>query len=57
VTLGTQRMKIQLAVVTVPAGISTLTLHSPQPPSSAGPADPRVLGVCVFSLELAVQAR
>jgi hypothetical protein len=47
-------MKIQLAAVTVPPGGSVLTLHSLQPPASAGPGDARALGVCVFGLELAV---
>jgi len=41
----------------VPPGSTTLTLHSPQPPTSAGPGDPRALGVCVFGLELAVQPK
>ena len=55
VKLGTQRMKIELAAVTVPPGVSVLTLHSPQPATSAGPGDSRPLGVCVFGLELAVR--
>jgi len=44
-----------VAEVTVPPGGSTITLHSLQPPASAGPGDPRVLGVCVFGIELEVR--
>ncbi len=57
VSLGTQRSQVRLVAITVPPGISTLTLHSPQPPVAAGPGDPRSLGLCVFSLELSVQGK
>jgi hypothetical protein len=57
VQVGTQRTRNRLAAVVVPPGVSTLTLHSPQPPVPAGPGDARSLGLCVFGLELEVLAK
>ncbi len=53
--IGTQRARVPLAAVTVPPGTSTLTLRSAQPALAAGPGDARVVGVCVFGLELEVR--
>ena len=54
VRVSPQRSRVRLGTVTAPPGISVLTLHSPQAPMAAGPGDARMLGVCVFGLELEV---
>jgi hypothetical protein len=57
VRVGPQRSRVRLGAVTVPPGVSMLTLHSPQPAVPAGPGDARSLGLCVFGLELEVLAK
>lgn len=57
VRVGSQRSRVRLGAVTVPPGVSMLTLHSPQPAVPAGPDDARSLGLCVFGLELEVLAK
>ncbi len=57
VRLGSQRTRVPLAIVTIPPGSSTLTLRSQPAPMAAGPGDARLLGVCVFRLELEVMAK
>jgi hypothetical protein len=56
--LGGQRVRAQFSPVTVPPGVSMLTLHPSRPPMAEGAgAGARKLGVCVFGLTLDVRTK
>jgi len=54
VHVGAERAKTSFPALVLPPGGSTVVLHSPQPSTSGSPGDTRLLGVCVFGIELTV---
>jgi len=56
VNLGGERTKVVLPGLTVPPGRSAFILRSPQPAVPGGSKDARLLGVCVFGIDLEVSA-
>lgn len=53
--LGAQRVKTIFPEIVVPPGGATVALKSVQPWKNAGAGETRMLGVCVFGVELAVK--